>query len=286
MNYSSTELNELFIKIQAVSKMSKTNAKLGSYIQKNYMQIIFMTASQLAEAVGISQGSVSRFCISLDFKGYNDFLKKMQEYVSKEITLPQRLAFVAGSASNNSAVFTSEHDNIDNIESLTNTPNYARLKNKIAQAEKIILLSARMSATLLPYAAYLFSNIRDDIIQVTPGNPLWDTLPMNKPEGSLILAFVFPRYSNQLLAKLRQLREVGFDIEVLTDVSFPFPLASEFSHLKVPTTVSSIFDIYSSPMLLINLLARDIVSVTPGVEARMKRLEEIDNLEKIYYKTE
>ena len=48
-----------------ISRQSPTYQKIAIYIEKNYMQIVFMTASELAEASRVSQGSVSRFFMHL-----------------------------------------------------------------------------------------------------------------------------------------------------------------------------------------------------------------------------
>lgn len=52
---------ELQSMLLTVAKHSPTYQKIALYIEKNYLQVIFMTASELADAMGVSQGSVSRF---------------------------------------------------------------------------------------------------------------------------------------------------------------------------------------------------------------------------------
>jgi DNA-binding MurR/RpiR family transcriptional regulator len=284
MQGGNQELQILFEKMNLAASSSQINVKLNAFIQMKYVQAMFMTAGQLADAVGVSQGSVSRFCMKLGFNGFVDFKKKLGELVSREMTLPQRLAFTENASMDNEAIYTSEHNNIEKIKNLMKTEGYLELKAAMAQTKELMLVSARMSATLLPYIFYLLNNIRTGVKSITPNDPAWDTITLNNSKETLILALMFPRYSNVLLTKLRELKEGGYKIVVLTDEGFPNPLAAEFNHIKLPTTVSSIFDIYSAPVLFLNILARDVARETGDLAERMKALEDIESRYNIYYK--
>ena len=276
------ELAALLGRMRRAAGLSKTNEKLAAYVGAHYMQVIFMTAGQLAGAVGVSQGSVSRFCINLAFRGYNDFLHYLRECVSKELTLPERLRYTTEQPDGVEEILKTEHANIDAVGRILQTPEYAQLKQKLSKAKTLVLLSARMSATLLPYTFYLFNKIRSGVESVMPGDPQWDTLELLDPKETYFLGFVFPRYANVLLDKLRSLRAKGFDVGFLTDVNFPYMEGLSAGFLRIPTTVHSIFDIYSAPILFVNLLIRDLAKESRHLKARLDRLEEIES--GLYYK--
>lgn len=284
MQGGNKELQNLIEKMNKAASKSQIYANLSRFIQTEYIQVLSMTAGQLAQSVGTSQGSVSRFCISLGFNGYNQFKKKLGELANREMTLPQRLAFAENASFDNEVIFSAEHSNIDKIKNILKTEAYLELKTAMAQTNEITLVSSRMSATLLPYIFYLLSNIRKGVKKVTPSDSEWDTIALNSSKDALIVALMFPRYSNLLLSKLRELKGGGYRIIVLTDEGFPYPLAAEFKHIKLPTTVSSIFDIYSAPLLFLNILAKDIARETGNLAERMKTLEEIESENNIYYK--
>lgn len=280
----SRDLAMLLEKMNHVADLSRTNEKLAAYIHQNYMKIVFMTAGQLAAAVGISQGSVTRFCISLDFRGYNDFLHYLQQCVSKEITLPDRLQYTTQHDGGAEEILQTEHRNIDEVGQILCTPDYQKLREKICKAKNLVLVSARMSATLLPYTFYLFNKIRNGVTQVTPNTPAWDTVNFMNPKDTFVLAFVFPRYANSLLGKLQELRGLGFDTVLLTDMNFPYIKGLETNFIRIPTTVHSIFDIYSAPILFINLLIRDVAKDSKNLKGRLDRLEKMESEKQIYYK--
>ncbi|MET1249539.1 MurR/RpiR family transcriptional regulator [Sporolactobacillus sp. STCC-11] len=282
---NSKDFHQLMDKIAKVAHESPTYEKLAYTIEKGYKHIIFMTASEVAEQADVSQGSVSRFCIALGYKGYNDFLHHLQQFVRKEITGPQRLQFTSHSNKNISNILKLEHENIDALESLLERPEYKKMIDQMIHADQIILLSARMSATLLSYTYYILNKIRANVTQVTPGTPAWETLELMDPAHVHIFSFVFPRYPNQLLEKLKHLHHKGFSISSITDSITSPVYAVADPVLSVPITTSSIFDIYSTPILFLNLLLREVATATDGLDKRMAALEALEKRDQIYYET-
>lgn len=277
------KLEDLWEKIALVSQGSPTYEKLAQYLEKNYMQVIFMTASEVAEKAAISQGSVSRFCIRLGYKGYNDFLHNLQHFARKEITAPQRLQYTSNSDENIANILKMEHENTDQLAGILHQSDYQKLVERLVSAEQVLLISARMSATLLSYTSYILNKIRNNVEQVTPQSPEWDTIDLLDPNKIQILAMVFPRYPNALLEKLNELDQKGFQIAAITDsITSPvFSLADPV--LSVPITTSSIFDIYSTPILFLNLLLRDVARETKGLDKRLQEIEQMDKDHKTYY---
>ena len=88
-----SSIDELMAMLLKVSKESATYQKIALYIEKNYLRVIFMTASELAEQMKVSQGSVSRFFMAMGYQGYNGFLRNLQQIVTKQLTAPQRLQY-------------------------------------------------------------------------------------------------------------------------------------------------------------------------------------------------
>lgn len=277
------EFSELKKQMFEISQNSPVYEKLAYYIEKNYKHIIFMTAAEVAEAADVSQGSVSRFCSALGYRGYNEFLHNLQQFMREEITAPQRLQYTSHNKSIGN-ILNMEHKNIDELEVILNQPAYKKLINKIISAKELVLVSARMSATILPYACYILNKIRNNVIAVTPDSPLWNTLELRDPKATEILTIMFPRYPNVLINKLEGLKELGFSIAAVTDsIISPITKLSD-PVITVPITTSSIFDIYSTPLLFLNLLLRDAANNIDGLDKRLDRLEKLEEKNNVYYR--
>lgn len=285
INFEIKDFHELKQKISSSSQESLVYKKLGCYIENNLNDIAFMTAGEIALAADVSQGSVTRFCNSLGYRGYNDFLRSLQQFIREEITAPQRLQHTLQDVKGIYEIIEMEHNNMKQLQAVFKQPSYKRLVDKLVDTKEIVLLSSRMSATLLPHMAYILNKVRDGVVCITSDSAQWDTINLKDPKELLIFTIMFPRYPNNLIEKLKELKKLGFSIAAITDrmTSPVFSIAEPV--IDIPLTISSVFDIYSTPMLFINLLLRDIAKKTEGLNERLSKLEEYEKSKNIYYKT-
>lgn len=278
------DMEGLVNRMLVVSADSTVYKKIAAYIEQYYMQIIFMTAGELALQLSVSQGSVSKFCIALGYRGYADFLRNLQKFVGKEITAPERYHYTSVSTHHTDDVIEREIENLRTLKEITAGADYHKLVDTIVNAEEIVLLSARMSATLLPYMRYTLDKLQDNVRLVTPDGNDWDYFQVKyKKERVRVIAMGLPRYPRVLVEKVKELRKDGYKIDVITDSRFS-PLC-KYADTKVfiPTTVASVFDLYSTPMAFINLLITDVSKQLPEMEERLAKIEQIDNQQKIYF---
>lgn len=277
-------MDELIGRMAPLAAESPTYQKLAQYIEGNYLRIIFMTAEEAASQSGVSQGSVSRFCIALGYRGYNDFLKSLQKVVSDEITAPQRLVFSNSSSIHTDDIAAKEAANICALNDIMAGEAYEKMVKVIVGTPKLIIMSARVSATLLPYMKYILDKMRDNVEVITPESEQWEKLYLKDAADTAIISIGFPRYSRKLVEKLKEAKELGFSIYSITDSRLsPLVTLSEET-VFVPVTISSVFDIYSTPMAFINLMLRDASKNIPCIEKRFDKIEEYDEKQGTYYK--
>ena len=272
--------------LKLIADTSPTYKKIAMYINDNYLQIVFMTTNELAEQVGVSQGSISRFFMALGYRGYNDFLQNLQNIVSKELTAPKRLQFSEKHGIKDKymhSIFDNELANMEKLGSIMETDNYKKIVDMIASDKQLILMSARMSATIVPYVRYILNKMRNMVYEYKPSTPQWDTVELMDSEKVNIMAVMFPRYPRVLVEKCQRLKEKGFHIYGITDSEFSPLIECSDAAVCVPLTVSSIFDIYSTPMIFLNILLRDAAKKMPGISLRMDKIEKIELQNKVYY---
>lgn len=222
--------------------------------------------------------------MALGYNGYNEFQRELQKSVGEKMTGPQRLNYV--SKDRQSAVgdiLSSEVNNLVELEASIGGPAYEALVDMVANARDLILLSSRMSATLLPYMQYILNKLRNNVYTVTPETPAWNTLEYRDPKDTGIVLPIFPRYPDALLKKARALKNSGFRIIAVTDsrLSPICPIADATN--VVPITVASLFDIYSTPMVFMNLVFRDAAKKIPDVNARLEQIELQERSSGVYH---
>lgn len=281
---SPEELKEMLLPMQ---KCSLTYQKIALYIEQHYLEISFMTASELADALGVSQGSVSRFFMMMGYRGYNEFLRNLQRMVSKQLTAPDRLRYTRSKPSQHGGplrtILDLEIENMDRLTEILHGKGYQALLEAVCSEKKLVLISARLSATLLPYAQYLLNKMRPDVVSVVPGDPAWSTLPLLDPEKTTVIAFAFPRYPNVLIDKCRLLHERGIPLLAVTDTRLSPVVPCAQQAVFVPVTTSSLFDIYSTPLAFINLWLREAASKMKDLPARIEAIEENERQEGVYF---
>ena len=278
-----SSIDELMAMLLKVSKESATYQKIALYIEKNYLRVIFMTASELAEQMKVSQGSVSRFFMAMGYQGYNGFLRNLQQIVTKQLTAPQRLQYSKEKHDPMGSAIEAEIANLEAVVPLLKEAGSQRIMEAIASSKPLVLLSARMSATLLPYMSYILQKLRNDVEVVTPDRQEWGTLSLRNPEDVNILAVAYPRYANELLKQCQRLHDKGFNLLVITDSRLS-PFASMASAAAfTPITTASLFDIYSTPMAYINLLLREAAKNIKGLDDRIEAIEELEKKDNVYF---
>ncbi len=65
--------------------LSRSYRKVADYIMSNYYEVSFLTAAQLASAVGVDTTTVVRFSQRLGYNGYPELLHDIREQVKAEI---------------------------------------------------------------------------------------------------------------------------------------------------------------------------------------------------------
>lgn len=59
------------------NQFTKTERKIADFVIGNLNRVLFMSITDLAEASGVADASVYRFCRSVGAKGYQDFKMKL-----------------------------------------------------------------------------------------------------------------------------------------------------------------------------------------------------------------
>ena len=279
-------IDELIGVLGQAAGESPTYQRIAIYIEKNYLRVVFMTANELAEEMGVSQGSVSRFFIALGYHGYNDFLRSLQRIVERQLVHASRGALPADvpeAGHRWQQVLENEAANLRVLAQSLQGPDYEQLTELLASGRKICLLSAQLSATLLPYAAYELRRLGIEVSMAWPGTAEWEWLEQEDPAKTAVLVLGFPRYANALLKKCQNLKRSGFSLAVITDSQFsPFAKLGD-PQVLVPLAAGGQDEIYGAPLTFLHLLAQDVIRQLPDGRERLNRISEAERQKRMYF---
>lgn len=141
-----------------------SEVKVADYVLENPEEIIYLSVSELATAVDVSDSTIIRFCKDVGFKGYQEFklfiaqdlvvtIENINEDISSDDdlkTLSQKITF-----SNKQA--------IDETMSVLNLDDLEKAINQIAEADKVQFYGVGASGITACDAKYKFLRIGKNV---------------------------------------------------------------------------------------------------------------------------
>ncbi|MEU7281111.1 MurR/RpiR family transcriptional regulator [Streptomyces sp. NPDC045431] len=230
-------------------RLSPAQRRIAQYMIDHLTEAAFLSITDLAERVGVSQPSVTRFATSLGYSGFPALREALQ---------PIALGAVAGVPDTDDEVRRNELQaaidaEIENLEALrravADPGQILDVGRELAGSVPLTVLGLRISVSLAEYFAYAARRIHPDVRLVTRGGSVaYDALLQSKEAGGTwVLAFAMPRHAKETLAAMRAARRTGLRIALITDLTLG-PLVDEAEvTLTAGTGSRLVFDSYAAP---------------------------------------
>lgn len=266
--------------------LSKGQKRIADYILANYDKVAFMTASALGDVVGVSESTVVRFANALDYEGYPQLQKALQESIKTKLTTVQRFELSKDQDIGENylkQIMASDMENIRKTMDSVDEEMIQKIVDSLHQARKVYILGLRSSSVLANYLGFYLNFILDSVFIVPFGaNNLFDQL-LNIQEDDVLITFSFPRYSKTTYEVVEFAKEQGATLIGITD-SKSSPLVSLADYyLTAKYNMNTFIDSLVAPMSLVNAL---IIAVSirekEKVEKTFNKLEKIWDEYKIY----
>ncbi|MEU9994645.1 MurR/RpiR family transcriptional regulator [Streptomyces sp. NPDC050848] len=263
-------------------RLSPGQRRIAQFLIDHLTEAAFLSITELAERVGVSQPSVTRFASSLGFSGYPALRDALQ---------PIALSAIAGSPEGREArrrnelqaAVDAEIENLASLRrSLASTDQILDIGRELARSAPLTVLGLRISASLAEYFAYAARRIHPDVRVVTRGGTVaYDALlQAREAGGTWVLAFAMPRHSKETLAAMRAARGAGLRVALITDLALG-PLVHEADVTFTAGTGSRlVFDSYSAPGVLSAAILQAMADADP--ERTQVRLEKYEQASEQY----
>lgn len=278
-----TTLAGLQAQVIAQGSSSAAFRQIAEFITHRWRDVSLMSAVELADACEVSQSTVSRFCMGLGFSGFAEFGRALQDLVREEWKAPDRTRYLRRStSSNDDPLIAEEMANLAQLSVVCESAEAKAMVQFVLRSPRLVLAGARASGTLVPYAAYFLTKIRDGVECATPDTPLWTSLASHSHPDTAVLAFVFPRYSTLLLDWLDDVAQWATPIAAITDRPQSPVESLTRPVVTVPVGRASLFDSYAAVMVFVNYLIREAAAAIPNIEMRLKSLEGYETRRRVY----
>ena len=150
--------------------LTAAERKVADYVIIHQRDTQFMSISDLAEACGVAEATVSRFCRRLNYKGYNAFKLAVANTVAQR---PGEL-FLSGEISVEDSLpdlcqklYSAEVDALSQTLALIRPENVMAAADILMQASRVLCMGQGGSMIMAEEAAHLFSTAMPGFIPVS-----------------------------------------------------------------------------------------------------------------------
>ena len=178
-------------------RLTPAQRRIMQYIVDNYEEAIFLTASQLARRVGVSEATVVRLAQALGFDGYPGMQKKFRKGLQDRLSTVTRLEHTVDHVRQMGDVVVKVlQEDIQNLsQTLRDFPLaiFERAVSDMQSAKRIFVIGLRGAhAPALTLATYLRFLGKEAHLVVPGHGEMWDIL-QGLGSSDLVVGISFPR---------------------------------------------------------------------------------------------
>lgn len=259
-------------------RLSPGQRRVAQYLIENIAEAAFLSITELADRVGVSQPSVTRFAAAVGFSGYPALREKLQSIALRTLAGGPGAA-EEDRANELQAAVDAEIENLENLRRDFADPDQViAIGRELSRSTPLTVLGLRISVSLAEYFAYAARRVHPDVRLVTRGGSVaYDALLQSREAGGTwVLAFSLPRHAHETLNAVRVARGAGLKVALITDLALG-PVADEADVTFATGTGSRlVFDSYAAPGVMCAALLQAMTDADP--ERTQARLEEYEQI--------
>ena len=167
-------------------QLTNTERRVADYVLTQREQVQYMSITQLADECGVADATISRFCRSLQLKGFNAFKLELARLAAA----PVKTAAVSESANVNSRtqeVGRLAAEAVQQTIALVDPKQVEAAVNLIEKASRVMCVGSGSSMIMANECVYLFSNVSDAFFGVADLHAQISSVAAMSPNDLMIL---------------------------------------------------------------------------------------------------
>lgn len=266
------------------AKLTKTSRVIGEYILDNETDACFMTSTEIAEKLQVSEASVIRFARALGYTGFMDFQKNLRKShterlgrISSAVAVPYERLQVSIAHSDEDYIqefLMNTQTNITSVVKNNTKETFDGAVDLLANARRKYIVASRANTGVAAYFNLLLRHQVPDVI------PTWESSVnvidhmCDIGKEDCVILFSFPRYSEMDRQAMQMAEDAGASIIVVTDR--PSAPLAQFATvlLTVDVDTNTFFNSYVGVQLVMEIIAAGL-SRKMG-DANAEKLQLID----------
>lgn len=266
-------------------KLTKKEKLIAEFVLDHFAEACFITSTEIAKRLCISDSSVIRFTRTLGYTGFMDFQKAIRKMyterknsVSEQITVPsERLKLSIDKLDERNIMesyFSNVMQNLESCVEQNDSLDFERAAELIVGSKRKFIVTSRANSGTGDMLLLLLKHLLPDVYETShPALNVIDHL-CDITENDCIIAVSFPRYSEMDLLAAQMAYEAGAKIILITDKASS-PLAQYATQLlTVSVESNTFFNSYVAVLFALELLC-SFISKKMGysTEAKLKLID-------------
>lgn len=201
------------------NQFTKAEKKVADFILNNPKKVLFMSITELAEACGVGDTSVFRFCKTMDCKGYQEFKMLLSLSLNEG---KQGLGQIEGDISREDSfaqvaqkVLASNIDALRETHSLLKRENFEKVIECFRRAKRICFYGVGTSMTTAMKAADKFLKIEPKVYCV-PDSHMQAMMASTMSRGEVAVIFSYSGATKDTIHVAQLARQAGAAIVCVT----------------------------------------------------------------------
>jgi len=270
-------------------ELTPTQRKVLDFILKQPEHAVFLTATDLAQNLNVSDTSIVRLAQTLGYAGYPDLKRRLREYVQPKITTVDRLGETVRRVESVgdvlSDVLSKDLNNLKITMEETDPEIFTRFVEEMDEARRIFIIALRSTHCLGMFMTSALRFLGRVVIPLTPGTgEMWDQL-RDLGQDDVLIGFAFPRYTKVTVEVMDYARDQDVRVLAVTDGELsPLNRSAHYS-LTVPYGIESYIESFTAALSLVNALVTALAFTSRA--DNMQTLREMENVwerEGVYWK--
>lgn len=268
---------------------SKGQKALAAFFMEHTAEAVFMTAAKIGSTVGVSESTVVRFAMGLDYAGFPEFHNDLKAYVQEHLSeYGEAKDEIFCESQLVKDVLNADETSIHATMELLEKNSFDAAVKAIIEAKHIYIIGLRNSEPLARFLAFYLQLIRPDVYLLGSTNTTEVFEQMIRiNEEDVAIGISFPGYSMRTLKALEFANDRKAKVIAITDNEHsPLKMYSS-CNLYAPCAKIGILDSMVAPLSLMNALILAISREMPdAIFEHLKTLEEVWNNYQVYQNDE
>ncbi|MBU2699559.1 DNA-binding MurR/RpiR family transcriptional regulator [Sporomusaceae bacterium BoRhaA] len=261
-------------------QLTESQKMIGQYVFDHYQEIVFLSANDLGERVGVSDATIIRFARSIGFEGFAELKKHIRKGLKNFSSPDKRLSenFEALDEDVSWKVGRKDFENLEYFLAHLEMEKIHQATAMMEQAETIYIMGMGSSGILVDLLTLHLRRMGFRVTAISEGGVVnvEKILPMTNED--LLITCSFPRYSKPTYHTLLFANQKRTKTITITD--------SHFSSMSIQSDIVfslqidnfTFFNSYVVPMELCHILIMDLLEKNK-MEIHTKLKNNVQSLE-------